>query len=135
MKVTFKIEYQTTWGETLSLVIGDKKYPMNWTDGGIWTVSVDKIKVSELSEYGYVVMKDSLVERVEWRDHSATVPKGCRIMTIEDNWLDCPIPGCPFPREHMARKFDYPGFRGAGTAVPVFSLRSNSDFGIGDFTR
>ena len=26
-----------------------------------------------------------------------------------------------------------PGWRGAGTAIPVFSLRSNDDFGVGDF--
>lgn len=133
MKVTFKIEYQTTWGETLSLVIGEKRIPMCWTDGGVWSVTVDKIKASDLSDYGYVVMKDSLVDRVEWMNHKTEAPKGCRELTIEDKWLDCPIPGCPFPRRHQALKFDQPGFRGAGTAVPIFSLRTAEDFGIGEF--
>ena len=51
----------------------------------------------------------------------------------DDAWIDCPIAGCPFPRAHQADLFDRPGFRGAGTAVPVFSLRTADDFGIGDF--
>ena len=38
MTVTFKIKYETVWGESLALVLQDKKYPMTWGEGGVWSV-------------------------------------------------------------------------------------------------
>ena len=133
MKVTFQIEYRTKWGESLALVLADKKYPMSWTDGAVWTLTLDKVSVASLKDYGYVLMKDGLIDRIEWTNHSAKPAAGTKELVLRDSWNDCPIPGCPFPRAHQAEKFDRAGFRGAGTAVPVFSLRSESDFGIGEF--
>ena len=133
MKVTFKIEYQTRWGESLCLVARDVKYPMNWGDGGIWNVTLPKCAAADLKDYWYVVMEDGLIKRTEWSHHSFKAAAGTGELTISDRWIDCPIPGCPFPREHQAALFDRPGFRGAGTAIPVFSLRTESDFGIGEF--
>ena len=133
MKVTFEIEYRTKWGESLALVLADKKYPMSWTDGSVWTLTLDKVSVAALKDYGYVLMKDGLIDRIEWTNHSTKPAAGTRELVIRDSWNDCPIPGCPFPRAHQAAKFDRAGFRGAGTAVPVFSLRSADDFGVGDF--
>ena len=128
MTVTFNIEYRTAWGESLALVLQDKKYPMEWGEGAIWSVSVKDCPAAALKDYTYVVMRDGLIVRTEWSHHSAKAAR-----TIQDRWIDCPIPGCPFPREHQAAKFDQPGFRGAGTAIPVFSLRTADDFGIGEF--
>ena len=128
MTTTFKIEYRTVWGESLALVLQDKKHPMQWGEGAIWSVTVKDCPAAALKDYTYVVMRDGLVVRTEWKHHSA---KSARV--IEDAWTDCPIPGCPFPREHHAAIFDRPGFRGAGTAIPVFSLRTADDFGIGEF--
>ncbi|HIQ84298.1 MAG TPA: 4-alpha-glucanotransferase [Candidatus Cryptobacteroides excrementigallinarum] len=129
MQTTFKIEYHTEWGESLTLMLGGKRYPMDWNNGGVWSVTVRDCRREDLKDYGYVVMKDGLIWRTEWSGHR------CTRMTqlIEDKWIDCPIPGCPFARAHQAAIFDQPGFRGAGTAIPVFSLRSEDDFGIGDF--
>ncbi|MBO5545155.1 MAG: 4-alpha-glucanotransferase [Bacteroidales bacterium] len=128
MTVTFKIQYQTAWGESLALVLQDKKHPMQWGEGAVWSVTVKDCPAAALKDYTYVVMRDGLIVRTEWSHHSS---KSAREIT--DAWIDCPIPGCPFPRAHQAEKFDRPGFRGAGTAVPVFSLRTPADFGIGEF--
>ena len=128
MQVIFKIEYQTVWGESLALVLNDRKYPMEWGEGGVWSVVVKNCTAAALKDYTYVVMREGLIWRTEWKHHSSKMAR-----EIEDRWIDCPIPGCPFPREHQAPKFDRPGFRGAGTAIPVFSLRTESDFGIGEF--
>ena len=128
MQVTFKIEYQTVWGESLALVLNDRKYPMEWGEGGVWSVVVKDCTAAALKDYTYVVMREGLIWRTEWKHHSSKMAR-----EISDKWIDCPIPGCPFPREHQAAKFDRPGFRGAGTAIPVFSLRTESDFGIGEF--
>ena len=128
MTVTFKIEYRTAWGESLALVLQDRKYPMQWGEGAVWSVTVRDCPAAALKDYAYVVMRDGLIVRTEWSRHAARAAR-----VIEDAWIDCPVPGCPFPRAHQAEKFDRPGFRGAGTAIPVFSLRSAEDFGIGDF--
>ena len=127
----FRIQYVTEWGESLAVVLEGRKYPMAWQDGGIWTVSVPDCPAAALKDYTYVVLRDGLVWRTEWQHHHRSrIPAGHR---CDDAWIDCPIAGCPFPRAHQADMFDRPGFRGAGTAVPVFSLRTEDDFGIGDF--
>ena len=128
MNITFKIKYETRWGESLALVLQDRKYPMSWGDGAVWSVTVKDCPAAALKDYTYVLMYDGLIVRTEWSHHSA---KSARV--IEDAWIECPIPGCPFPRKHQAEKFDRPGFRGVGTAIPVFSLRTADDFGIGEF--
>lgn len=135
MKVTFKIQYNTIWGEDLVLISRDVKYPMQWGPGGIWSVTLPKCTKADLSDYTYVVTREGNIWRTEWEHHSrkAIGAKSSAVLEFEDAWIDCPIPGCPFPRRHQAEMFDQPGFRGAGTAVPVFSLRTADDFGIGEF--
>ena len=133
MKAIFKIKYNTEWGQNLFLVARDKKYPMEWGDGAIWSVNIPKIAAEDIEDYTYVVMRDGCIERTEWRHHSRKIPPKSVEALFNDEWIECPIKGCPFPREHQAAMFDRPGFRGAGTAVPVFSLRSAADFGIGEF--
>lgn len=128
MKINFSIEYMTEWGDYLALVIGGRTYRMEWGDGGLWHVTVDHCSAADLKSYSYVVIREGLVWRVEWCNHSSRVSSD-----IHDSWIDCPVKGCPFPRAHQAAMFDTPGFKGAGTAVPVFSLRSENDFGIGEF--
>lgn len=132
MRITFNIEYITRWGESLSLVAGGRKIPMKWSEGGIWSVTAD-VTAKELKDYGYVVIEDGVIGRMEWKNHGTSLPKGTKEATLNDKWLDCPYEGCPFVREHSAAEFDTPGFRGAGTVIPVFSLRSDEDFGIGEF--
>ena len=129
--LSFKIEYHTRWGESLALVADDKVYPMTYTSDGIWVLNIPKGSSTMLKDYFYVVIEDGLWTRTEWAHHhrEAKAGKG----EIIDSWIDCPIPGCPFPREHSAAIFDQPGFRGAGTAIPVFSLRSEEGFGVGEF--
>ena len=106
---------------------------MCWTEGGIWTVTLPRCTAADLKDYYYIVKCDGLIWRTEWSHHSTRLPSGQKEAVVNDSWIDCPIPGCPFTRAHQAQAFDRPGFRGAGTAVPVFSLRTEKDFGIGEF--
>lgn len=185
MQVTFKIQYNTVWGESLCLVARDVKYPMSWGDGGVWSVTLPRCAKADLADYSYVVMRDGLIWRTEWDHHHRSVDSlttasasggaasdasggqtgfdggqqhgvptadasagqqpAFRIGTsagqafanagviVQDAWIDCPIQGCPFPRKHSAGIFDRPGYKGAGTVIPVFSLRTEGDFGIGEF--
>ena len=124
MRTTFRIQYNTAWGESLAVDIEDRLHEMEWGEGGLWSVSFD-CPERALADYGYVVLRDGLVTRTEWDRHHEKQE--------QDSWIDSPWPQSPFPRRHSAAIFDAPGFRGAGTAIPVFSLRSEDDFGIGDF--
>ena len=133
MKVKFRIQYNTVWGQSLTLIARDIKYPMQWEDGGFWSVTLPKCTAADLKDYGYVLIEDGLIRRTEWKHHSRKAETGTKELLCEDSWIDCPVKGCPFLREHQAAIFDKPGFRCAGTAVPVFSLRTADDFGIGEF--
>lgn len=160
MRVTFEIQYDTVWGESLCFIARDVKYPMEWGDGNVWRVTLPGCSKADLTDYTYVVMRDGLILRTEWEHHhfvlerrspvggvqtglsaspaadaaQARAASGSHsLLLIRDAWIDCPIRGCPFPRKHGAEIFDRPGFRGAGTVIPLFSLRSESGFGIGEF--
>ena len=132
MTLNFSIEYHTRWGETLALVAPDDKiYHMSYLSDGIWTLTIPKGSAAILKDYFYVVMEYGLWMRTEWDHHHRSAADARQ--PILDKWIDCPIEGCPFPRKHSAEIFDIPGYRGAGTAIPVFSLRSEEGFGVGEF--
>lgn len=133
MKAVFRIQYNTVWGQSLTLIARDVKYPMQWEDGGYWSVTLPKCTAADLKDYTYVVIEDGLIRRTEWKHHSRKAEVGTKEILCADSWTDCPINGCSFTREHQAPIFDRPGFKGAGTAIPVFSLRTAGDFGIGEF--
>jgi len=133
MKATFKIQYVTKWGESLCVVIRDKKYPMTWNDGSVWSVTLQECSKEDLENYEYLVMEDGLIVRQEWKNHTRILTSVTDEAVLEDSWIDCPVDGCRFTMAHQAPEFDRPGFRCAGTAIPVFSLRTPDDFGIGEF--
>lgn len=120
------VRYHTEWGESLLLVNASHRYPMHWTEGDVWRVDVPS---RGLGEFFFALVRDGLVVRLEWDNHNGRELAGDK---AEVKWIDAPQ-GCPFPRRHSRSEFDRPGFRGAGVAVPVFSLRSEEDFGIGEF--
>ncbi|MBO4427097.1 MAG: 4-alpha-glucanotransferase [Bacteroidales bacterium] len=131
MKARFTIEYHTKWGENLFLVCRGRKYPMEYCQGGFWTVEIDKFTGAMLLDYSYEVVCDGIVMRQEWRHHSRKAARG--ETSFRDAWNDVPAGGNGFLHEHSMAQFDKKGFRGAGTAIPVFSLRSEHDFGVGEF--
>lgn len=95
MKVTFAINYHTQWGESIALVLGDRKFPMNWQGDGNWAVELET-KASALLDYTYVLMKDGLIIRPEWEHHCLRVAPNKRTLTLNDSWKECDIPGCRF---------------------------------------
>ncbi len=50
MKVTFKIKYETKWGESLAVVLNDTKYHMSWGEGAVWSVTVKDCKAAWLED-------------------------------------------------------------------------------------
>ena len=112
----FTIEYHTRWGENLVLRSAGKSWPMSYVPEGKWSVELPAEEFFDGEaerEYFYEVVCDGLSTRHEWRLHSLKAAE--KKEEILDSWSDSP------------------GWKGAGTAIPVFALRSEDDFGVGEF--
>ena len=151
MILTFRIQYSTSWGEELKLVSGGRVSDMRYLPGGYWEAEMPADgkgsgagKMSCGTEYHYECWRDGRMIRREWRNH--TVPEvagGKKTAKIEDSWIDIPeaAPFCTsaFADRVLCREDVTPeelylsGWKCAGTAVPVFSLRTEDSFGTGDF--
>ena len=118
MKLNFQINYRTIWGESLGVQIADQVVELHTTDGEIWEGSAD----IELPKgglpllYRYGVYRDGTCVRIE-RNSMAHVIENVsankKSLDLKDQWRD-------------ARRV-------AGVAVPIFSLKSEGSFGVGDF--
>lgn len=120
MKLNFEIEYRTNWGECVGVNLGDNdSAPILLTteDGIIWRGSADvKLPTGGISLlYRYSIWRDGQCIRREQASmpHVLTPREKARSYQLKDFWLD--------PK------------RIAGVAIPIFSLRSEGSFGVGDF--
>ncbi len=118
MQLNFSINYRTVWGESLGVMIADQVVPLSTTDGQTWTGSADV----ELPKgglpllYRYGVWRDGQCIRQERNVMAHVIEKvapGRKQLDLNDQWRD-------------ARRV-------AGVAMPIFSLRSEGSFGVGDF--
>ncbi|MBP5715804.1 MAG: 4-alpha-glucanotransferase, partial [Bacteroidales bacterium] len=120
MKLNFEIEYRTRWGESVGINLGDNDsmpVMLNTADGVIWRGSADvELPTGSVALlYRYSIWVDGQCTRRE----QASLPhliRACTVRkddTLRDHWNDAE--------------------RVAGVAVPVFSLRSEGSFGVGDF--
>ena len=92
--------------------------PMDPENAPFWNVSLN---ASEPFEYKFVIL-----------DAKTGGPK---IWESGPNHLLAEIPakGCRLDVRNVVPRFETAPWRGAGTAIPVFSLRGESSFGVGEF--
>ncbi len=123
MKTLFRLRYDSRWGEELFLTgntaeLGhwntDKAVAMGYVGPGIWSVSVETRRATSLPtvEYKYFIREN---DQIRWEDGpNRVLPEG------------------------KDRVWDWFGFTERktmkGVAVPLFSLQSEDDFGIGEFS-
>lgn len=119
MKIKFNIRYETKWGEVLFLVIEGKRISMSYTPGAIWQVEheFERKTLPEGLEYHYELWQDGSRKRREWKNHVLTSAYE------SDAWIDAPD-NAPFTSQTL---------KCAGTAIPLFSVRTQDSFGVGDF--
>ncbi|MBQ5358417.1 MAG: 4-alpha-glucanotransferase, partial [Alistipes sp.] len=93
MTLNLRLEYQTTYGEDLYVVVDstrEKSYPMNFVGGGIWEVELKLAAATEL-EYRYEVRRGDYVVRKEWGDkRHLTLDKKVAAVRVLDRWSDIP---------------------------------------------
>ena len=86
MRIRFSIDYNTSWGERLVLVIGKKRYDMRYVSSGMWQVELDDIK--SVSSYTYEVWNGDNCIRSEYAPHE--LETSSKIVTVLDRWHDRP---------------------------------------------
>ena len=144
MKIHFQIDYLTHWGENLYLCLnscdGTKRTVRMDNDGsGTWFTDLDldgKESACRGMSYSYMVMTGGCItRREEGTLHTIPVTHASR-MVLYDRWkerggveTEQRTVAVPYVHHNMR-----PRWKGAGTAIPVFSLRSEKSFGIGEFT-
>lgn len=135
MKLITEVEYRTCWGEDLFLRCGGQLYPMLYTDGGVWRSDIDGLKPGQSLEYRYELHKNGVCVRTEWAAHHVNLPEE-GTAEVRDSWSDVPsdlpLRSDPFVSGVFRLEKDRV-WKAAGTAVPVFSLRSEQSFGVGEF--
>ena len=122
MKTLFRLRYDSRWGEELFLTgntkeLGnwnpDKAVPMEYVGPGIWSVSVETRRATSLQtvEYKYFIRENG---QIRWEDGpNRILPEGKDRLW---DWFG-------LTERHTLK----------GVAVPLFSLRTKDDFGIGEF--
>lgn len=103
------------WNPDKALLMDDKTFPE-------WQVEIDEPKITYPLEYKFVLynLKENKVEMWESNPNryvSDPLLKENETLIISDRYVF----------------FDLPLWKGAGVAIPIFSLKSENSFGIGDF--
>ena len=95
-----------------------KVIPLTPVGPGLWSVSLD---TAEPFEYKFVIADSETLRIKVWESGSnhclAEIPSEGNAVEVRD----------------VVPEFESVPWRGAGTAVPVFSLRSEDSFGVGEF--
>ena len=103
------------WNPDKALLMSDRNFPE-------WTVQLNAAKLSSTFEYKFIVFHKSSGRAVAWEENpNRTLSLGRlkegETLVIADRYVH----------------FNLPQWKGAGVAVPVFSLRSEGSCGNGDF--
>ena len=144
MQIHFQIEYITNWGENLFLCLNMPDgsqlcIDMDNNGQGTWFADYefddDEIAGNDIT-YSYMVQIDgNITRREEGSLHSISYTKAKRLV-LSDRWKE--VGGRNIEQRTVAlpyvRHNNRPRWKGAGTTIPIFSLRSENDFGIGQFT-
>jgi len=111
--ITGNQEFLGNWDVSRMLKLDDSEYP-------IWSIKLDATKIKFPLEYKYLIVDTETDEVIAWGGGPN------RIVSYADNQNFTIVND-----EHFIRTT--PSWRGAGVAIPVFSLRSENGFGIGEF--
>ncbi|MCH5326802.1 MAG: 4-alpha-glucanotransferase, partial [Duncaniella sp.] len=110
------VEYLGSWDTDKALRLSDASFPR-------WTANIPISELSSGLEYKFIIVKKSSGELVAWegRDNRYMHPLHPDLSSVAVI--------------NSGQRFVSSGapWRGAGVAIPVFSLRSDDDFGVGDF--
>lgn len=102
------------WDVKKGVVMNDAAFPL-------WTATVKAAKLKGAFSFKFVLTDRATGEVVAWEqgeNHRFDQPLAAEGVTVIDS---------------LRPQFDLPAWRGAGVAIPVFALRSEQSFGVGEF--
>jgi 4-alpha-glucanotransferase len=101
-----------------------KALPMAEHECHEWVVSLDADRLPERTEYKFVILP------LDRKQALTVIWENCENRILEKPEL---VQGQVMVYELPQAWFSIPMWKGAGTVIPVFSLRSEGSFGVGDF--
>jgi 4-alpha-glucanotransferase len=102
-----------SWDVANKVRLNESHYP-------IWTITLDANKINFPLEYKYLIVDSNTDEVLAWGGGPNR-----QVANADNNALTI------VNDEHFIRLI--PSWKGAGVAIPIFSLRSEKGFGIGEF--
>lgn len=100
-----------------------KAVALTCVDYGEWQVVLDAKKLPQTSAYKFVIVDGTTGEAVHWEDG------GDRMLLAEKVHKHNTV----FVEMALQYHYHYFTFKGTGTAIPLFSIKTNESFGVGDF--
>jgi 4-alpha-glucanotransferase len=108
-------------GETLGNWDLKKSVPFTFVGDGQWQLLLNAAELKNSQEYKFVIVRQSDNEVVKWEDgENRKFPSDLSFKEV-------------YVENSIAFRYSFYNYKGTGVAIPVFSLRSNDSFGIGDF--
>ena len=101
-----------------------KSLKLTPTENGVWQIVLNAAKLPAKVNYKFVIIDKATKELVFWEDG------GNRFLIAENGQKDNTV------FVEMALQFHHNNFKfkGTGTSIPLFSLKTDDSFGIGEFT-
>ena len=109
-------------GNTPLLGNWEKAVPMELTGLQEWSLNIDTDKLFHPLEYKYVII-DDLGEIVSWEEGANRYIDKILIYGNYQTWV----------KTDNAPRFSISNWKCAGVVIPVFSLRTERSYGVGDF--
>ncbi|HLW08914.1 MAG TPA: 4-alpha-glucanotransferase [Fermentimonas sp.] len=101
-----------------------KALPLTTIENGIWQIVLDAKKLPAKCSYKFVIIDKATGEAVYWEDG------GNRILYAVKAHKNDTV----FAETALVFHYNNFKFKGIGTSIPVFSLKTDNSFGIGDFS-
>ena len=104
-----------SWDEKKALVMSDEQFPL-------WQVGIDATELMGVIEYKYVIYDTKNKSVVTWEEGANRV---IRAVDIKG--------GMTYNRNDEVFRYGLAPWKCTGVAIPVFSLRTEGSFGIGEY--
>lgn len=101
----------------------NKAKPLHYIGNGEWQILLNAKSLPDAFCYKFVIVDEYTRQPIHWEDGGNRTLSTQKAKNRNSVWVE------------MGLQFHYNcfSFKGTGTAIPVFSLRSENSFGIGDF--
>jgi 4-alpha-glucanotransferase len=100
-----------------------KAIPLSCVDDGEWQIMLDAKTLPHTTTYKFVIVDAVTRDAVHWEEG------GDRVLFADKAQKNSAV----FVEMALQYHHHHFSFKGTGTAIPLFSLRTNESFGVGDF--